>query len=280
MIKKFVLSYKLTKEALKVIMKEKEILAYALLSLISEAIIIFSFNYGFNFEIDTIKSLDPNMQNIITYGFIFFTYLVLFFITYFFNCAILSTVKNILDWKENKFGDGIKTSMDNISYIFQWSVVSATVSVILKFIENLANSENGIAKLIGTLLVKVIWITWAVSTFFVFPIMILEKKWVKDAIKESSHMFKDTWGERAILDVGTWLFFFVLSILVVIISIPMFQINIILWVISLSVLLVILFISSNAIWVVLNMLIYSVAKKETLPEWIDWKILNKMISSK
>jgi len=220
------------------------------------------------------------MQNIITYGFIFFTYLVLFFITYFFNCAILSTVKNILNWKENKFGNLIKASMDNIWYIFQWSIVSATVSVILKFIENLANSENGIAKLIGTLLVKVIWINWAISSFFTFPIMILEKKWVKDAIKESANMFKDTWWERAILDIGSWLFFFVLSILVVIISIPMFQINFILWFVSLSVLLIMLFISSNAIWVVLNMLIYSVAKKESLPEWIDWKILNEMITSK
>lgn len=29
-----------------------------------------------------------------------------------------------------------------------------------------------------------------IATYFSFPIMILEKKWVKDAIKESSSLFK------------------------------------------------------------------------------------------
>jgi hypothetical protein len=39
-------------------------------------------------------------------------------------------------------------------------------------------------------------VAWSVLTFFVVPVLIFEDAKVGDAIKRSSHIFKERWGEQ------------------------------------------------------------------------------------
>ena len=72
--------------------------------------------------------------------------------------------------------------------LLAWSLVSATVGLILKLIEN-ANEKFGtfIASLLGG--------AWSVVTYFVVPVLVVEGVGPMTAIQRSWSVLTKTWGE-------------------------------------------------------------------------------------
>jgi hypothetical protein len=124
-------------------------------------------------------------------------------------------VQRRIEWKDNQFIDGLKDSFQHIKKIIAWSSVSATVWTLLEFIQQTFWRNS----IINTIIVRLIWGLWDILTFFSFPLMILKNMWVKDAIQESSSLFKKTWWERAIVHVWVWFMFSILYFLLFVLSI-------------------------------------------------------------
>lgn len=97
----------------------------------------------------------------------------------------------------------MRDAVAHIKQIFIWSLISATVSNLLALIQRFVGTES----FIGRIIIGLIGGVWNVITFFTFPMMILENKGPKEAIKESGELFKKTWGERATLFVGMGIIF-------------------------------------------------------------------------
>lgn len=84
-------------------------------------------------------------------------------------------------------------------------LVSATVGLLLKLIENAGEKVGEIVSgLLGT--------AWSVMTYFVVPILVVEKIGPFDAVSRSVSIMKRTWGEALVGKVGMGLFLFLLSL--------------------------------------------------------------------
>ena len=156
--------------------------------------------------------------------------------------------------------------MKHIKEIFIWSLINATVTTILKILQK-KFWENSF---IWGIIIWLIWGMWNILTFFSFPLMIINKMWPKDAIKESWNLFKKTWWERAIIHVWVWLIFTLLYIVVIIISIFLIISGFILSWISLMILWIIfIVILSSTCDIIIKTILLYYAQNWKLPDELE-----------
>jgi hypothetical protein len=142
-------------------------------------------------------------------------------------------------------------------------VISATIGLVLQL---LRDSDNILARIISSF----IGIAWTLLTFFVIPVMILEKRGVLESVGESAGLFKQTWGETVVGQAGVSLIFVIAALvaLVPVILILMTGISVLMIaVISLYLLLlVVLFVIANAMQGVYNTALYLYARNGVVPD--------------
>jgi hypothetical protein len=124
-------------------------------------------------------------------AFYFCNYLVIIF----FNAALVSCALLRLNGQEATVEDGIQTALGRLPQILMWAGISATVGLLLKSIEK-SNDRMGhfIASLLGA--------AWTGLTFFVIPVMILEKSGPIQSIGRSFEITRKTWGEGVLGNFG------------------------------------------------------------------------------
>lgn len=220
MFKKFSTSYNLVKVSFKYIKRDGELLMYSLFSLLSSIAILATFIWVDIFFVWTLKDLTAETQatestsEVLIYAYMFIYYFIFSFITFFFNTAIITSVQRRNEWKDNKLWDGIRDAKKHLKQILIWSAINATVTTLLKILQN-KFWENSV---VWRIIIGLVWGLWNILTFFSFPLMIINNMWPKEAIKESWALFKKTWGERAIIHVWIWFVFMFLYLGLIIIS--------------------------------------------------------------
>ena len=209
MANSFSRSFQLVKESFRLLLLDKELLLFPLLSGLFVILILVTFVFPL-FFVGMIFS--RSTAGIAYYAWLFLFYLVSYFISIFFNVAIVSCVSMRLNGKNPLFMDGIKSSFKNIHKILMWSAVSATVGFLINQLER--KSEGWITRII----ISLVGVAWTLATFFIIPVMIFENKGIIDSIKRSSEIFRNTWGESVIGQFGMGFFFFVLVLCSVAVS--------------------------------------------------------------
>ena len=122
-------------------------------------------------------------------------YLVSYFVVVFFNVALIHCSNKILNNEETSVGDGIKAAVGRLGPILGWSLVGATVGVILRAIAERVG-------IIGQIVVALLGGAWNIVTFFVVPTLAIEGVGPITAIKTSFETIKKTWGETLIGNIG------------------------------------------------------------------------------
>jgi uncharacterized membrane protein (DUF485 family) len=89
--------------------------------------------------------------------------------------------------------------------ILGWSLVSATVGFLLKMLES--RSEK-----LGTFVAGLLGLAWSIATFFVVPVIVVEKLGPIDAIRRSGSILRRAWGESFVANQGIGLFVFLFSL--------------------------------------------------------------------
>jgi len=111
-----------------------------------------------------------------------------------------------MDGGDPTVSDGFKGAFAHIGSIFAWSLVSATVGMILRMIEE----RSG---LVGKIASSIAGVAWSLLTYFAVPVMIFEGAGVGQAITRSGQLFKKTWGEAVVGESGIGLFFGLLGMI-------------------------------------------------------------------
>jgi hypothetical protein len=130
-------------------------------------------------------------------------YVALAFITIFFNAALIHAANQRMGGGDPGVGSAIRGALLRVHRIFPWALISATVSVILRAIEERAG-------MIGRIIGAIAGIAWSLVTFLVIPVLVIEDIGVGRALKRSAEMFKRTWGENMAAQVGFGLLGFLL----------------------------------------------------------------------
>src|SRR5207247_81709 len=99
--------------------------------------------------------------------------------------------------------DGFRVAIQRLPQILAWSLLSAVVGLLLKVIEN-SHKRAGqiVSAILGT--------AWSVTTYFVVPVLCVERVGPFAAVKRSVQTLKDTWGEGIIGNGGMGLVNFII----------------------------------------------------------------------
>jgi hypothetical protein len=125
----------------------------------------------------------------------FVGYVVLAYITIFFNAALVSAADERMRGGNPTLGSALRGATSRAGQILPWAIVSATVSLILRSLQE----RGGIFARIAA---GFAGIAWSLVTFLVLPVLVIEGLTVGKAIKRSSELFKRTWGEQVIANAG------------------------------------------------------------------------------
>jgi hypothetical protein len=131
---------------------------------------------------------------------LFASYLVTYFIIVFFNSGLVACVRKRLAGEPATVGDGLAAAFAHFGRIFEWALLSATVGVLLRVIED---RLNWVASLIAALA----GVAWSLATTFVVPVLVYEDVGPFEALKRSAQTFRRTWGETVIANLGLGLAF-------------------------------------------------------------------------
>jgi len=201
-----------------ILKKEKNLLLFPILSTLSLFMILGSFAAGIftklGFEFSFIRFPFVTINNVsetTQYILLFFFYLFHYFIIIFFNMALIHCTIQYFNGKKTSLKEGLLFSISKLSVIFSWALLSATIGFGLRLIEDKGKS-------LTTFVFGLLGFLWSLMTFFVIPVIAYENLNMKQAIKRSKELFKDTWGERY---GAAWTFIYVTVIIFFVIVIPL-----------------------------------------------------------
>ena len=149
------------------------------------------------------------------YTILFVVYLGLSFIATFFNVCVVYTTKTRFEGGDATFMDSIRFGMSKTVIIFQWSLLAATVGLLLAMLERFALRLGGIGKIVVNLIRSVLGLAWSVLTLFVVPVLVYENVSPLEAVRRSKDILKKTWGESLVRAFGLGLIQFVCILAVI-----------------------------------------------------------------
>jgi hypothetical protein len=192
--------WKLTKLSLRVIRKDKEILLLPVISGIITMLIFASFFVGI-FVVNGSGDDSPgSTETVLSIALFAGFYFCAYFITIYFNAAIIGCATIRLDGGDPTIKDGLRIARENIGRILAWALVAATIGVIIKAIQQRVG-------FVGRIIMGALGVAWSLLTYFVVPVLIYEKLGPIPAVKRSAGMFKKTWGEMIVGNLGLGIIF-------------------------------------------------------------------------
>jgi hypothetical protein len=127
-------------------------------------------------------------------------YVVAYFITLFFNAALVGAAMMRMDGGNPRLADGLRIARARAGRIFGYACIAATVGVFLRALEERVGW-------VGQMVLKLIGVGWALATFLVVPVIVTRDVGPIEAVKESAELLRRTWGENLIGNVGLGLVF-------------------------------------------------------------------------
>ena len=182
----------LARASWQVLKADKELVLLPVLSLVATIVVALTFLAPILVGGNLATLEDPGTGG---YALLFVAYVVLAFITVFFNAALVHAANERLEGGDPSLGSAIRGALLRVGRILPWAIVAATVSLVLRALEERAGA-------VGRFVVGLAGIAWSLVTFLVIPVLVIEGIGVGDAIKRSGALFKRTWGENVTAQVG------------------------------------------------------------------------------
>ena len=191
--------WEMTKLSFKIIGMNKSLLLFPVISGILIMLIISTFVVGFWF-FPQMAEMPPYLWFIVG----FLLYIIMFYISYFFQAALVACAYDTMEGKQPTIGYGIGQAKKRAFEIFKWAVISAIVGMILQAIESRFPFAS-----------RIIGVAWSIGTYFVVPIIVFEGDGAWASVKRSWAVLKGSWGETLVGNIAVGLIFFLLALPVV-----------------------------------------------------------------
>ncbi len=182
--------FQLFKETFGILKKDREMLLFPIISGIVILLVVATFLLPLVFS--GMLAETGSGGSILFYVLLFLFYVVSYFIVIYFNTALVSCALIRLDGRDPTFMDGIHVASSRIGKILSWTLIAATVGLILRLIRG--DGDNLLVSLASALLGA----AWSLATFFVIPVIIMDDEGGFAAIQRSWKLFKSTWGETVV----------------------------------------------------------------------------------
>lgn len=193
-------SWELLKASWHVLLADKELMVFPIVSFIASLVVMATFAIPM-FLAGMFDSI-ATKGGVGIFGWIvgFLFYVVMYFITIFSNAALVGAAMIRLDGGDPTVADGFNIAMKHLNSILTYALIAATVGLILRNLSEKAGT-------LGRIVIGFIGFAWNVATFLVVPVLVVEGLSPIDAIKRSTTLLKETWGEQLAGNAGIGLVF-------------------------------------------------------------------------
>lgn len=179
--------WQLTKVSLSILRKEKGLILLPFLSFLVTGITWLVFFLGLFLFLPNPTNPFGNVLFYVGLGVVYF---VTFFVSIYFNAAVMGAAMIRLNGGDPTISDGLRVANQNLRRIAGWALLSATVGLVLRAI-----SER--FGWVGRIIAGAVGIAWNIVTYLVVPVLIFEKLGPWAAVKRSGALLRQTWGEAA-----------------------------------------------------------------------------------
>ena len=199
---KIATTWQLMKDSWGVLMRDKELLLFPVASGVATFLVLVTFILPFAGA--AIFGARATSEALV-YGVLFCYYVCNFFVIVYFNAALVAHVTTRLRGGEPTIPRSLAAATACIPQIAAWAIVASTVGVILKWL-----SER--AGFLGRIVIGLVGFAWTLVTYFVVPIIVIERKGTLDAIGDSKDLLRTTWGEQIVSGLGYGVIGFLLAL--------------------------------------------------------------------
>lgn len=272
----------LLKQSLKVLKNNKQLLRYPFMGgLLSILItVIFGFimfiNEGTLMHQET-NALGDEELNLTGPGMAvaFVYYVIVFFAVFIYNTGLAAHTLDIFRGKSGAYAQYMKLAWSKKGVIFVYSLITATVGLILRAIERRS-------RLFGFIVSRIFGVLWTLANLFTIPIIAETDSSAPSAIKQSSKLFISRWGENiaaritfgGLAFLAYLLLFIPVMVLLAIISSALGVAGLIFFAAALIIGLVFFFTVETAASNILSTALYYYAQYQQVPAAFDSKLLN------
>jgi hypothetical protein len=183
-------SWQLLKSSWAVVRADKELMAYPVFSAVA-GIVVALLLVGAWLLTGGLGRLEGESFGIVDLALLFVFYVVAAAVVIFFNAALIAAANIRLEGGDPTLGDGFRVAFSRLPSIIAWALISATVGLVLRAISERGGAVGAIVSIIGGL-------AWAVVTFLVLPVLVVEGVGPVEALKRSAGLVRQTWGEQII----------------------------------------------------------------------------------
>lgn len=219
---RFARSWQLAKESAKVLMADKELIFFPILSACISfiAVIILTsilaaiglFVPGAADALSRSSNDGSGTTTVAGFVILFIFYLVSSFIVTYFTSGLVGAAIIRLRGNDPTFGDGIRIANQHVGAIFFFAIMSATVGVVSAIIRGSGKNRNVGRDIAASLTTT----AWNIASYLAVPILVSQPVSAFEAIKQSTLLLKKTWGEQLIGNAGIGAIFAIPFILLVI----------------------------------------------------------------
>jgi Family of unknown function (DUF6159) len=133
-------------------------------------------------------------------------------VIFYFNAALVAFVVARLRGGEPTLGGSLREAAACLPQIAAWAIVASTVGVVLKALESRAG-------FLGRIVIAIVGVAWSLVTYFVVPLIVIERKGAFEAIGASKDLLGKTWGKQIVSGLGYGLIGFLLTVPAIVIVI-------------------------------------------------------------
>lgn len=212
---------------------------------------------------------NKNRPPVWVYPVAFAYYFCTYFVIIFCNSALISCAVLRFNGGNPTLGDGFRMALARLPQIFAWSLVSATVGVLLNVVESLDERVGAfVSWLLGS--------AWTIMTFFVVPVLVVEKVGPMQAVGRSLAILRKAWGEAIVGNMGLNFILFLLAIPVLLVFVVgvvalasgMVPVGVALMVVA-GILFLLHMAVSSALHTIFLAALYQYAAEDRVPEGFD-----------
>jgi hypothetical protein len=125
------------------------------------------------------------------YIFAFFTFLVNYFISYFFTGMTAFLVYDYFKDGDATMSEAWAATKKNTLTIFYLSIISAVVNLILGILRGRTRRDRSVGGGLSGIIIEFIEKAWTVATYFIIPAIVIEDRDLKSAVERASSIIKN-----------------------------------------------------------------------------------------
>ena len=204
---RFRTGWTLASQSFRVLIVDKSLLVFPLLSGIASFLVLASFLGGV-FAVGYSGHKEA-LNDATSWAILFAYYFANYFVIVYFNSALVACAMIRFRGGTPTLGDGLRAARSRLTQIVAWAFFAATVGVALRIIAERVG-------FIGKIVIAILGAAWTVATYFVVPVLVVEKLGPYDALKRSTGIIRKTWGESLVGNVGIGLVTTLVTVLAII----------------------------------------------------------------